>query len=155
VAAEKAGGESNIRAAGRLIFRDAQLSEDSAREMENWRYLSAPYVEAKTEVSIDRVTSAANPRNFERVPAGARFELVVVIDIFDGDPENDYLRLLLQGFKLLENDYLGGQGSRGYGWVRIDEKNIEATAYDTSTMKETKLDLSKIQAQNKVEASGE
>jgi CRISPR-associated protein Csm3 len=155
VAAEKAGGESNIRAAGRLIFRDAQLSEDSAREMENWRYLSAPYVEAKTEVSIDRVTSAANPRNFERVPAGARFELVVVIDIFDGDPENDYLDLLRQGFELLQNDYLGGQGSRGYGWVRIDEKNIEATAYDTSTMKETKLDLSKIQAQNKVEASGE
>jgi CRISPR-associated protein Csm3 len=153
VAAEKAGEESNIRAAGRLIFRDAQLSEESAKEMENWRYLSAPYVEAKTEVSIDRVTSSANPRNFERVPAGARFELEVVIDVFDGDPENDYLDLLRKGFKLLENDYLGGQGSRGYGWVLIKETDIQAIAYDTSTMEGTEIDLSKIQAQNKVEAS--
>ena len=122
--------------------------------MENWRYLSAPYVEAKTEVSIDRVTSAANPRNFERVPRGARFELVVVIDIFDGDPENQYLDLLVKGFKLLENDYLGGQGTRGYGWVRINDSDIQALEFDTSTMKWAELDLSKIQAQNKVEASG-
>ena len=32
-----------------------------------------PFTEAKTEVSIDRVTSAANPRQIERVPAGAAF----------------------------------------------------------------------------------
>jgi len=114
-----------IRCVGRLIFRDARLSEESARDMENWRYLSAPYLEVKTEVSIDRLTSAANPRNFERVPAGARFDFEVVLDVMSGDNETEYLRILFQGFQLLANDYLGGQGTRGYGAVQIAVNTIE------------------------------
>lgn len=113
------------RCVGRLIVRDARLSEQSAQEMEKWRYLSAPYIEVKTEVSIDRLTSAANPRYFERVPPGAVFEFEMILDVMAGDDQERYLRTLFRGFQLLSNDYLGGQGTRGYGAVRIRVQTAE------------------------------
>lgn len=115
---------------GRLIFRDAPLDEECARRMDSWRYISAPYVEIKTEVAIDRLTSAANPRNFERVPANAEFRFETIMDIWDNDPVAEYISLFLEGFRLLANDYLGGNGTRGYGAVRIileDIRKIDLT----------------------------
>ncbi len=38
--------------------------------------------EVKSENAIDRITSQANPRTLERVPAGARFKVRLVIDVF-------------------------------------------------------------------------
>ncbi len=118
-----------VRCVGRLIVRDAHLDDHCARNMGNWRYLSAPYVEVKTEVAIDRLTSQANPRNFERVPAGARFCFEVVLDVCRGDDADVMLNALLLGLQLVSSDYLGGQGTRGYGAVRfrveaIDEMTI-------------------------------
>ena len=78
-----------------------------------------PYTESKTEVAIDRVTSKANPRTFERVPAGAKFKLNMVLNIFEGENETELKNTLNQAIKLLEDDYLGGHGSRGYGQVKI------------------------------------
>src|SRR5262249_24834763 len=40
-----------------------------------------PMTETKTEVCIDRITSAANPLTFERVPAGAVFAFVMVLEV--------------------------------------------------------------------------
>jgi CRISPR-associated protein Csm3 len=79
-----------------------------------------PYTEGKTEVVIDRITSAAMPRQNERVPAGAEFKLNLVLNIWEGDPSEDLLlEMLFKGLQLLEDDYLGGHGSRGYGQVSI------------------------------------
>ena len=39
--------------------------------------------EWKFENSIDRVTSAANPRQFERVPAGSKFNFEMVYTVED------------------------------------------------------------------------
>lgn len=116
---DRAAASIPIRCVGRLIVRDALLDEACARDMESWRYLAAPFVEVKTEVSIDRLTSQANPRNFERVPAGARFAFEIVLDVCLGDDESRYLDTVRQGFRLLAADYLGGQGTRGYGAVRV------------------------------------
>ncbi len=114
----------------RLIVRDIHLDEKSAEDMEAL-LLDRPYTEVKTEVSIDRITSAANPRPVERVPAGAVFgpgEFVYTIYDGDGlaDPKTDVERLsvLFEGMALLEHDYLGGMGSRGYGKVRFEEIKI-------------------------------
>ena len=74
--------------------------------------------ELKVENQIDRITSAATPRFFERVPAGTEFEGAVVIKLFS-ESDADLLRLLAEGFSLLEDDYLGGSGSRGYGRVKF------------------------------------
>ena len=77
-----------------------------------------PYTETKTEVVIDRITSGAMPRQIERVPAGAEFSLSMVLNIFDLDNnENELIEALKLSMKLLEDDYLGGNGSRGYGQI--------------------------------------
>ena len=78
-----------------------------------------PFTESKTEVNIDRITAKANPRTFERVPAGALFKLEMVLNIFEGENEDDLKNTLKQGITLLHDDYLGGNGSRGYGQVEI------------------------------------
>ncbi len=114
-----------VRCVGRLIVRDAHLDEECAKDMDTWRYLSAPFVEVKTEVSIDRLTSQANPRNFERVPAGTLFRFEFVLDVCQGDDAHQMIDLLLTGLQLVANDYLGGQGTRGYGAVRFRVETVE------------------------------
>lgn len=125
-----AGKESNQKRPSRVIFRDAPLitNNDGGEYGEkgiDFNQTDLPYTESKTEVSIDRVTSAANPRTFERVPAGAKFRFEMVLNVFEGEDEAKMDALLKEGIKLLENDYLGGNGSRGYGQVKFDltEKN--------------------------------
>jgi CRISPR-associated protein Csm3 len=81
-----------------------------------------PYSEIKFENTIDRVrgvTVKGGIRQFERVPAGAEFNIEFIINIFEGDDENALLQTFKNGIKLLENDYLGGSGSRGYGQVKV------------------------------------
>lgn len=116
--------------AARLIVRDSHLTDQSAEAMNTWRHLDMPFTEVKTEVSIDRLTSAANPRQFERVPAGALFNLSLVLNVFEGDSDKDNLDLVFKGLELLAYDYLGGQGSRGYGAVKITVKSLRSLAID-------------------------
>lgn len=105
----------------RLIVRDADLLND----FDDFKNTDLPYTETKTEVSIDRITSSANPRTFERVPAGARFKLEMVLNVFDTDNEMILRDTIKQAIKLLEDDYLGGHGSRGYGQIQISDLNFE------------------------------
>jgi CRISPR-associated protein Csm3 len=108
----------------RLIVRDCKLltTEDKFNNTD------LPYTESKTEVVIDRITSAAMPRQIERVPATAEFELNMVLNIFDSDKEKELIETTMRAIKLLEDDYLGGSGSRGYGQIKID---IEKTEHHT------------------------
>jgi CRISPR-associated protein Csm3 len=41
------------------------------------------YTEWKFENAIDRITSAANPRQIERVPRGAEFEFELIYNVED------------------------------------------------------------------------
>src|SRR5215471_6786621 len=115
---EKVGGgdlDSNHATPARLSVYDAPLDPESItpqmREM-----LDDELTEVKSENAIDRITSQANPRTLERVPAGARFRVRLVLDILC--PEDAVLPgLLVQGLRLLEDDTLGGGGSRGSGRV--------------------------------------
>ncbi len=115
----------------RLLVRDVLLSEESAEILEGLP-LERSYAETKTEVSIDRITSAANPRTIERVPAGAIFgpgEMIYTIFNSDNglaDPKSDVERLsvVFEGMQLLEHDYLGGLGSRGSGKVEFRKISI-------------------------------
>jgi CRISPR-associated protein Csm3 len=72
--------------------------------------------EVKSENAIDRITSQANPRTLERVPAGAKFKVRFVMDVLCEEDAPLALRLL-EGLRLLEDDTLGGGGSRGSGRV--------------------------------------
>jgi CRISPR-associated protein Csm3 len=79
--------------------------------------------EVKSENAIDRITSQANPRTLERVPAGARFQVRMVLDLLCAE-DAVLPALLIQGLALLEDDALGGGGSRGNGRVRFDNLKL-------------------------------
>lgn len=115
-------GESKATGPTRLVVRDAMLIPESLKGART----DFSYTEVKTEVAIDRVTSAATPRNLERVPAGAIFGPVEMV--FSIYHEKDILRLqtLLQCLQLVEDDYLGGAGSRGSGKVAFEAIKIYA-----------------------------
>ena len=113
----------------RLIVRDCEMIINEKNE-ELFRNTDLLYTESKTEANIDRVTSAANPRTYERVPAGAQFELNMVLNVFDTDDEAELKKLLDQAIALLHDDYLGGSGSRGYGQVLLEFKDEPKTYID-------------------------
>lgn len=126
-----ATGKSNNRPS-RLIVRDSSMVTDhdsdeelksyglTKKDIPDFSNTDLPYTESKTEVAIDRVTATAHPRTFERVPAGAKFKLNMILNIFEGEKEEELKQTLNQAIALLEDDYLGGHGSRGYGQVIID-----------------------------------
>ncbi|MCX7858372.1 MAG: type III-A CRISPR-associated RAMP protein Csm3 [Deltaproteobacteria bacterium] len=113
----------------RLVVRDCSLTDDSARKLEESLYVDLPYTQAKTEVVIDRITSAATPRKIERVPAGVKFNYEMVLNLYDPPDLNEkwlsaLLNTLKEGMDLLENDYLGGMGSRGYGQIKFATRKV-------------------------------
>lgn len=107
----------------RLIVRDVSLTDESAARMEKAN-TDLRYAELKTEVAIDRVTSAASPRTIERVPAGAVFgPAELVFSIFSKE-DFGRIKIVIDALQLVEDDYLGGSGSRGSGKVRFTALNI-------------------------------
>src|SRR5271154_620937 len=109
--------ESTQATPARLAVYDAPLDPDSitAQMREN---LDDELTEVKSENAIDRITSQANPRTLERVPAGARFRVRMIVDVLC-DEDKALAARVLEGLRLLEDDALGGGGSRGSGRVRF------------------------------------
>ena len=106
----------------KIIVRDAMLSDDSKKMLLDCDNLDMPYTENKFENTIDRVKGIAqHPRQTERVPAGAVFNVEFILNIWDDDKEEELIALFEKGIHLLENDYLGGSGSRGYGQIKFGE----------------------------------
>jgi CRISPR-associated protein Csm3 len=109
--------DSHNASPARLAVFDAPLEMESitVSMREN---LDDELTEVKSENAIDRITSQANPRTLERVPAGARFRVRFIMDVLC-DEDAPLFGQLVQGLRLLEDDTLGGGGSRGSGRVRF------------------------------------
>jgi CRISPR-associated protein Csm3 len=115
----------------RLIVRDAPLTSASSEALKKAPNTDMPMTEVKTEVWIDRITSAANPRQIERVPAGAEFRFELVLTLLAGDDKKHFLNLVFEGLRLVEADALGGKGTRGYGRVKFQvDELVERTVED-------------------------
>ncbi len=102
----------------RLIVRDAVPTLETIK----WWNQQDEIVEGgeiKAENSINRILSRANPRFIERVPAGSKFKVEFVLRIYEGDDEQKIENLVREAIKRLNDDYLGGHGTRGYGKVKI------------------------------------
>lgn len=103
----------------RLQFFDLFMTKDSIEQLDSMdtdTYLG----EVKFENSINRLTGEANPRQIERVPAGAKFNFTLVYNIESEKEEIlEDIKELRLGLDLLSVDYLGGHGSRGYGRISI------------------------------------
>jgi len=113
----------------RLAFWDCPLDPlwtDKADE-NNWLY-----TEAKSENTINRISGTAdNPRQTERVPAGASFTFKLIFKVLD-EHDEQLMNHLLIGLRLLELDGIGGSGSRGYGKIKLthltlNSEDIQAT----------------------------
>mgnify|MGYP000887921822 CR=1 FL=1 len=115
---EKVSGETieTLHATpARLAVFDAPLLPDSITAAMR-EALDDELTEVKSENAIDRITSQANPRTLERVPAKAKFKIRMVLDILCEEDASLPARLL-EALRLLEDDTLGGGGSRGNGRV--------------------------------------
>ncbi len=110
-----------------LTVRDVALSEDSRNKLKDAK-TALPFAELKTEVAIDRVTAQATPRTLERVPAGAVFSDAEWVYSIYSRRDFDYLKLLVDGLQLVEDDYLGGAGSRGSGKVKFENIAVRVKA---------------------------
>lgn len=110
----------------RLIFSDMYLTNYDEIKKSG---LNDP-TEIKYENTIKRLTSIANPRQIERVIRQSKFgvEIIYTADD-DADIESD-IKLLAEGMKLLQYDYIGGHGSRGYGKVKFNDLNAQIVIGD-------------------------
>jgi len=132
----------------RLIFRDAYMAKNE--DVKNIQ-IDAPFftIEKITEFSIEKGLSyseikseniinrhtgrASDPRQMERVIDGSLFKIEIVIRVFEGDEINNknlVIELLKKGIQLLEKDYLGGSGSRGYGKVKFYDLKLNGKTYE-------------------------
>lgn len=104
----------------RLLFSDMSLANEEELRKAGLQSLT----EVKFENNIVRTTAVANPRQIERVVRGSIFNLDIVYNVDANDEVIPDMETLAEGFKLLQYDYLGGNGSRGYGKVIF--KNVKA-----------------------------
>ena len=105
-------GSSTPVCAARLQFSDCFI-----RNTAEMKKKGVGLTESKSENTIDRKTSVANPRQIERVVPGVVFTVKLSYNEKDPEETKKDLERLAEGMKLLEMDYLGGHGSRGSGRV--------------------------------------
>lgn len=106
----------------RIIIRDSHLDDQSVKSLE--KVDTGLYMtEWKFENGLDRITAAANPRQVERVPKGAKFNFEMIYSVEDIGQAPKDVENLLKAIWILEDDALGGHGSRGYGKIKF--KNLE------------------------------
>lgn len=127
-------GQSDASFPTRIVVRDVKLEQNSLKAAKT----DLPYSEVKWEAAIDRVTSAATPRQIERVPAGAIFDnMQIVFNIYNAEDRRRF-QDVLEALTLVEDDYLGGHGSRGSGRIRFKNLTLTCKSTDNYLNGETK-----------------
>lgn len=124
----------------RLIFRDCFLSDDSVTLIEK------KGLENKPGVRIDRNSGkAAEGALFpmERIPEGCEFKLEISARVFEDDDKKALRKWLVVGLFLMEQDALGGGGTRGSGWVEVKDVNFNDEDLD-NWREEAKQDKDKL-----------
>lgn len=119
--------ESKNPKTSRIYFSDIFMSEESREELEN---SDMDATEIKFENTITRSTGVANPRQIERAIKGIKYNMSLIYNIENESEIEEDFKLLKTAFKLLKYDYLGANGSRGYGRVDIKELDVKALIVD-------------------------
>lgn len=106
----------------RLIVRDAVLTKEWSEKFREGKTI----IEEKNENALNRITAKANPRPIERVVPGVEFEFEISYRVIDtGDNGNldnaNFESVVKESLRLLQNDYLGGGGSRGNGEIEFKD----------------------------------
>mgnify|MGYP000364516821 FL=1 len=113
--------EKNKIKRSRLLFSDMVLANEQELREAGLQSMT----EVKFENSISRLTAVANPRQIERVVRGSVFELDLIYEMENEQEFIEDMQTLAEGMKLLQYDYLGGSGSRGYGKIQFNNVHAE------------------------------
>lgn len=122
-------GKDDINTA-RLQFYDIFFNKDSKNRLEKMDtdlYLA----EIKYENTINRGTAIANPRQNERVLPSSVFDFKLVYNVENLDEMEIDLKNIGLIMSLLEDDYLGGNGTRGYGRVKFKNSSYKIKSYNS------------------------
>lgn len=122
---------------GSLLFSDMFLNRERLQELQDMGINNT--AEVKFENSIDRHKAIANPRQIERVIRGCLFDVQIICDVKSEEDAIRDLNLLAEGMRLLQLDYLGGNGSRGYGKVKFRDLSVICSDNSISGEALTKL----------------
>lgn len=106
----------------RIIVRDSYPTDETINEWKNNEEVFGG-AELKYENFVDRINARSFLRNIERIPRGSKFNFEIIFSVYDGDNEKNFIELL-RSMKLLEDNYLGGSGTRGFGKVKFNEISI-------------------------------
>ena len=126
--------QTQLKFPTRTIVRDSYPDEDTLKLWDNESLISG--AELKYENNINRINSAATPRNIERIPKGSKFDFEIIFSVYEGDDEN--ISYLLDSMRLLEDNYIGGSGSRGFGQIKFE--NIKLTKRTTDYYKDNQAE---------------
>ena len=112
----------------RLIFSDMTISNKD--ELNSLNVYTT--TETKFENTINRLSGVANPRQIERTIRGCKYSMDIIYNLKEEDEALEDMKMLAEVFKLLEFDYLGGHGSRGYGKVKFNNLSAECVIGNVS-----------------------
>ena len=113
----------------RLLFSDMVLKNEEELRDAGLQSMT----EVKFENSISRATAVANPRQIERVVRGSVFKLDLIYELEEEQEFLEDMDTLAEAMKLLQYDYLGGNGSRGYGKIQFQDIYTDAVVGRTVT----------------------
>lgn len=105
----------------RVLISDMILSNEDELRQHGLQSLT----EIKFENTINRMTAVATPRQIERAVRGSKFPLDIMYEAENEDEIVEDMKILSEGFKLLQYDYIGGSGSRGYGKIIFNNLNAD------------------------------
>lgn len=111
---------------GKIFHSRIQFSDAFIMNEEELKAIGT--TEVKFENTINRVTSGANPRQIERVIRGAKFGFVLIYDALEEGEMNQDFSNIATALRLLQMDYLGGHGTRGYGKIRFSNFDAKCVA---------------------------
>ncbi len=118
----------------RLIFRDAMITKYSEKLLRDTQEEKGiHFAEVKNENWIDRNTGKAGRgglRTQERVPQGTTFEFELSVRIFENDDKEHFKKKIKEGLKLMEQDYLGSSGTRGYGKIKFENLSFDDQLFE-------------------------
>ena len=66
----------------------------------------------------------------ERVIKGAAFPLSIIYNVENEEEMAEDFKTIADGLKLLQYDYIGGHGSRGYGRIAISDLHVDVVVGD-------------------------
>lgn len=112
----------------RIIISDMFLANEAQLRKQGLQSLT----EVKFENTINRATAVATPRQIERIIRGSEFDMDVIYEVEDEAQAVEDISVFAEGLKLLQYDYLGGNGSRGYGKVVFRDLYAEAVVGEVS-----------------------